>query len=66
MKDLTLIFGPSTENLSAEEAARRSSRVFVRSEGQLAVYEASDNRRGINSRHGKLTPLMEPLSLKRQ
>ena len=41
MKDLTLIFGPSTESLSAEEAARRSSRVFVRSEGQLAVYESS-------------------------
>ena len=41
MKDLTLIFGPSTESLSAEEAARKSSRVFVRSEGQLAVFEAS-------------------------
>ena len=41
MKDLTLIFGPSNESLSVEEAARRSSRVFVRSEGQLAVYESS-------------------------
>ena len=41
MKDLALIFGPITENLSAEETARRSSRVFVRSEGQLAVFEAS-------------------------
>ena len=41
MEDLTFIFGPGIQGLSAEEAARNSSRVFVRSEGQLAVYEAS-------------------------
>ena len=41
MEDLTRIFGPGIEGLSEEEAARQSARIFVRSEGQLAVYEDS-------------------------
>ena len=41
MPDLTWIFGPGTEGCSAEDAARRATRKFVRSEGQLAVYEPS-------------------------
>ena len=46
MTDMGLTFGPAFEGLSAEDAARQSDRCFVRSEGQLAVYEASRNPTG--------------------
>lgn len=46
MVDLTLIFGPGSTGLSAKDAARRSERRYVRSEGQLAVYEPSRNPTG--------------------
>ena len=46
MGDLTHIFGPGIEGLSIEDAAKQSTRFFVRSEGQLAVYEASRNPTG--------------------
>lgn len=46
MVDLTLIFGPGSAGLSAKDAARRSERRYVRSEGQLAVYEPSRNPTG--------------------
>ena len=39
MASLTTIFGPETEGHSEKEAAKRSSRQFVCSEGQLAVYD---------------------------
>ncbi len=42
MRDLTFAFGPEAEGCSsAEAAARRSSREFVRGEGGLAVYDAA-------------------------
>ena len=44
MKDnLTFIFGPGSEGRSTEHAAKHSTRSFVRSEAELAVYDA--NRR---------------------
>ncbi len=46
MVDLTLIFGPGSAGLSAKDAARRSEKRYVRSEGQLAVYEPSRNPTG--------------------
>lgn len=42
MRDLTFAFGPEAEGIStADAAARRSSREFVRGEGGLAVYDAT-------------------------
>ena len=41
MASLTSIFGPEVGDASAADAARRSTRRFVRSEGELAVYDAS-------------------------
>jgi Zn-dependent peptidase ImmA (M78 family) len=41
MKDLTFVFGPGMQDLPEKEAARNSSRVFVRSEGQLGICEES-------------------------
>lgn len=39
MTDLVTVFGPEADGHSEVEAARRSGRQFVRSEGQLSVYE---------------------------
>ena len=41
MVSLTTIFGPETNERSVEDAARASSRRFVRSDGELAVYETA-------------------------
>ena len=41
MARLITVFGPEAKGLSEKEAARRSHRQFVRSEGQLAVYDAA-------------------------
>ena len=41
MDNIAFIFGPDVEGLPAGDAARRSASRFVRSEGQLAVYEAA-------------------------
>ena len=41
MASLTSIFGPEAEGRSEKEAARQSTRRFVRSEGQLAVYDSA-------------------------
>ena len=46
MDRLTLIFGPDSEARSAEDAAKRSNRSFVRSEAELAIYEESRNPTG--------------------
>ena len=46
MDHLTYIFGPSAEGPSADSAARRSDRRYVRSEGEIAVYEESRNPTG--------------------
>ncbi len=45
-RELTFIFGPGPEEVSPQEAARTSLRRFVRSEGELGVYEASNNPTG--------------------
>ena len=42
----TTIFGPEAVGDSAEAAAKRSERKFVRSRGELAVYDASRNPTG--------------------
>ena len=39
MDQLTFIFGPEIEGLSAEDAARHSTRSYVRSEDGIAVYK---------------------------
>lgn len=41
MASLTTIFGPEADGYSEKEAARRSNRQFIRSEGQLAVYNSA-------------------------
>ena len=41
MTSMASIFGPEVGSSSATDAARRSTRRFVRSEGELAVYDAS-------------------------
>jgi Zn-dependent peptidase ImmA (M78 family)/DNA-binding transcriptional regulator YiaG len=41
MASLTAIFGPEAEGHSEKDSARHSSRQFVRSEGQLAVYDSA-------------------------
>ena len=46
MDQLTFIFGPDIEGLSAEDAAKRSTRSYVRGEGGIAVYEESRNPTG--------------------
>ena len=46
MTSLSTIFGPEAGGGSIEEVARRSSRKFVRSTGELAVYEPSRNPTG--------------------
>ena len=46
MDRLTFIFGPGVEGCSAEDAARRSTRSFVRGEGELGIYEKSRNPTG--------------------
>ncbi len=46
MSSVVHVFGSGVEGLSREDAARQSSRSFVRSEGQLAVYEESRNPTG--------------------
>ena len=46
MDKVTFIFGPGVEGCSTDDAAVRSRRSFVRSEGELAVYEASRNPTG--------------------
>ena len=46
MDQLTFIFGPGTETHSLENAARHSTRSYVRGEGEIAVYEESRNPTG--------------------
>ncbi len=46
MDRLTFVFGTDAAGLSLEDAAKRSPRCFVRSEGALAVYEESRNPSG--------------------
>ncbi len=41
MDQSTFIFGPGAEGFAAEDAARLSTRNYVRSEGGLAIYEES-------------------------
>ena len=43
---LTTIFGPAARGRSARDAAKASTKKFVRSEGQLAVYEPSRHPTG--------------------
>ena len=46
MMSLRTIFGPEAGDGSPETAAKRSKRKFVRSKGELAVYDASRNPAG--------------------
>ena len=39
MDQMTFIFGPGVEGLSVESAARQSSRSYVRSEGEISIYD---------------------------
>ena len=46
MDHVTFVFRPGVGGLRPEDAARRSTRSFVRSEGELGVYEESRNPTG--------------------
>jgi len=46
MDRMAFIFGSGVNGLAAEDAARRSKRLYVRGEGGLAVYDASRNPTG--------------------
>ena len=39
MDQMTFIFGPGVEGLSIEDAARKSTRSYVRSEGEISIYK---------------------------